>query len=55
MDTADNERVAVQKLTWRDLTVRPRRNETELRKSDVTLQYLVRPLVLTEREANISA
>src|SRR5450830_140214 len=35
----------VQKLTWRDLTVRQRRDRAELRKAGVTLKYRVRAVV----------
>jgi hypothetical protein len=35
----------VQKLIWRDLTVRKRRDSTGLRPSDVKLKYRIRPLV----------
>ncbi len=34
----------VQKLTWRDLTLRKRRDQTALRPSDVRVQYRIRPL-----------
>jgi hypothetical protein len=34
----------VQKFTWRDLTVRQRRDKTELRNANVTLKYRIRPL-----------
>jgi phosphatidylserine/phosphatidylglycerophosphate/cardiolipin synthase-like enzyme len=35
----------VQKLTWRDLTLRRRRDRTTLRPSDVKVKYRIRPLV----------
>lgn len=35
----------VQKLIWRDLTVRQRRDSTELRPGDVKVKYRIRPVV----------
>jgi hypothetical protein len=35
----------VQKLTWRDLTLRRRRDRTELRPADEKVRYRIRPLV----------
>ena len=35
----------VQKLMWRDLTVRKRRDSADLRPTDVTVKYRIRPLV----------
>ncbi len=35
----------IQKLIWRDLTVRKRRDSADLRPADVTVKYRIRPLV----------
>src|SRR5262249_30569100 len=39
----------IQKLFWRDLTLRKRRDRLDLRPSEVRVQYLIRPLVRARR------